>query len=103
VSGEVVEANPDLSAKPELVNADPYDGGWMIRVRLSDPAQIDELLDAAAYDALVAAGGRPRCHMAPIRTMTAPGCSERSASHRSTSSSRTSRSGCAPRILICQI
>jgi glycine cleavage system H protein len=56
VSGEVVEANPDLAAKPELVNADPYDGGWMIRVRLADPAQVDDLLDAAAYDALVAAG-----------------------------------------------
>ena len=56
VSGEVVEANPDLSAKPELVNTDPYEGGWMIRVKLADPAQIDGLLDAAAYDALVAAG-----------------------------------------------
>ena len=56
VSGEVVEANPELSAQPELVNTDPYDGGWMIRVKLADPAQIDGLLDAAAYDALVAAG-----------------------------------------------
>jgi glycine cleavage system H protein len=56
VSGEVVEANPDLAAKPELVNSDPYDGGWMIRVKLADPAQVEELLDAAAYDALVAAG-----------------------------------------------
>jgi glycine cleavage system H protein len=56
VSGEVVEANPDLAAKPELVNSDPYDGGWMIRVKLADPAQVEDLLDAAAYDALVAAG-----------------------------------------------
>jgi glycine cleavage system H protein len=56
VSGEVVEANPDLAAKPELVNTDPYDGGWMIRVKLTDLAQVEELLDAAAYDALVAAG-----------------------------------------------
>jgi glycine cleavage system H protein len=56
VSGEVVEANPDLAAKPELVNTDPYEGGWMIRLKLADPAQVDELLDGAAYDALVAAG-----------------------------------------------
>ena len=56
VSGEVLEANADLGASPELVNADPYKGGWMIRVRLTDPTQVDDLLDAAAYDALVAAG-----------------------------------------------
>ena len=56
VSGEVVEANGDLAAKPELVNSDPYDAGWMLRVRLADPAQVDDLLDADAYDALIAAG-----------------------------------------------
>jgi glycine cleavage system H protein len=56
VSGEVVEVNPELAASPELVNADPYEAGWMIRVRLADATQVDELLDAAAYDALIAAG-----------------------------------------------
>lgn len=56
VSGEVTEANPDLGANPERVNGDPYGGGWMIRLRLSDPAQVDALLDADAYDALIAAG-----------------------------------------------
>ncbi len=56
VSGEVVEANGDLAAKPELVNSDPYDAGWMLRVRLAEPAQVDDLLDADAYDALIAAG-----------------------------------------------
>ena len=56
VSGEVVEANDDLKAKPELVNSDPYDAGWMLRVRLAEPTQVDDLLDAAAYDALIAAG-----------------------------------------------
>ena len=56
VSGEVLEANADLGASPELVNSDPYKGGWMIRVRLTEPTQVDDLLDAAAYDALVAAG-----------------------------------------------
>ena len=56
VSGDFVEANGDLAAKPELVNSDPYDAGWMLRVRLADPAQVDDLLDADAYDALIAAG-----------------------------------------------
>ena len=56
VSGEVVEANGDLGAKPELVNSDPYEAGWMLRVRLAEPTQVDDLLDADAYDALIAAG-----------------------------------------------
>jgi glycine cleavage system H protein len=54
VSGEVVEVNPDLSGNPELVNSDPFGGGWMIKVRVSDATQIDGLLDAAAYDRLTA-------------------------------------------------
>jgi len=56
VSGKVTETNADLAAKPELVNSDPYDAGWMIRIELADPTQIDDLLDADAYDALIAAG-----------------------------------------------
>jgi glycine cleavage system H protein len=56
VSGEVTEANGALGASPELVNSDPYGRGWMVRVKLTDPAQVDGLLDAEAYDALVAAG-----------------------------------------------
>ena len=56
VSGEVNEANGELGANPELVNSDPYGGGWMIKVDLTDPSQIDGLLDATAYDALIAAG-----------------------------------------------
>ena len=56
VSGEVVEANAALAASPELVNASPYEGGWMVRVRVADPAQLDDLLDPDAYDALIAAG-----------------------------------------------
>jgi glycine cleavage system H protein len=56
VSGEVVATNAALTASPELVNSDPHGNGWMIRLKLSDPAQIEELLDAAAYDALIAAG-----------------------------------------------
>ena len=56
VSGEVVEANAALTASPELVNTSPYEDGWMVRVRVSDPAQLDDLLDPDAYDALIAAG-----------------------------------------------
>jgi glycine cleavage system H protein len=56
VGGEVVATNEALAGSPEQVNADPYGKGWMIRVRLTEPGEVDELLDAAAYDALVAAG-----------------------------------------------
>lgn len=50
-SGEVLELNPELDAHPELVNSDPYGAGWIIRVALSDAAELDTLLDAAAYEA----------------------------------------------------
>ena len=56
VSGEVTEANPDLAANPELVNSDPYGAGWMVRLRLSDPGQVDDLIEPDAYEALIAAG-----------------------------------------------
>jgi glycine cleavage system H protein len=52
LSGEVVEVNADLSGNPELVNSDPFGGGWMIKVRVADASQVDGLLDAAAYDRL---------------------------------------------------
>ncbi len=55
VSGEVAEANAELDGKPELVNSDPYGTGWMIKVVVADVAELDRLLDAAAYEALVAA------------------------------------------------
>lgn len=54
LGGEVVEANGALAAAPEVVNSDPYGAGWMLRIRLADAAQVDALLDAAAYEALVA-------------------------------------------------
>jgi glycine cleavage system H protein len=56
VSGEVVTTNEALTGSPELVNADPHGGGWMIRIKLAKPEEVDDLLDAAAYDALIAAG-----------------------------------------------
>jgi glycine cleavage system H protein len=55
VAGEVVAVNGALNAAPELVNSDPHGEGWMIRLRLDDPAAPDSLLDAAAYRALIGA------------------------------------------------
>jgi glycine cleavage system H protein len=54
VSGTVVEVNEALTTTPELINSDPYGAGWMFRVELSDAAEVDTLMDAAAYQALVA-------------------------------------------------
>ncbi len=56
VSGEVAAANEALTGAPELVNSDPYGGGWMVRLKLSAPDEVAELLGPAAYDALIAAG-----------------------------------------------
>lgn len=53
LAGEVVETNGALASAPELANTDPYGAGWMVKVRVTEPSQLDELLDAAAYDALV--------------------------------------------------
>ncbi len=56
LAGEVVATNDALTGGPELVNTDPYGEGWMIRLHLADPNDLEDLLDADAYDALVAAG-----------------------------------------------
>jgi glycine cleavage system H protein len=53
LAGEVVETNPALAEKPELVNGDPFGEGWMIKLKVSDPDQATGLLDAAAYEQLV--------------------------------------------------
>jgi glycine cleavage system H protein len=50
LSGEVTEVNDGLSGSPENVNDDPYGEGWMVRVQLSDPSEVDDLLDADAYE-----------------------------------------------------
>ncbi|AOM76962.1 glycine cleavage system protein GcvH [Pedobacter steynii] len=55
VTGTVLETNPELNDNPELVNSDPYGKGWMVKVTISDAAQVDGLLDADAYKALVGA------------------------------------------------
>lgn len=53
VSGEVLEFNPELEGQPELVNQDPYGKGWIIRVKLDDKSELDELLSAEAYKATI--------------------------------------------------
>lgn len=54
VSGTITELNPALASAPELVNNDPYGEGWMIKMKINNIADIDTLLDAAAYEAVVA-------------------------------------------------
>jgi glycine cleavage system H protein len=53
VSGEIIEFNSGLESNPEAVNKDPYGDGWMIKVKLSNPSELEGLLDAAGYEALV--------------------------------------------------
>jgi glycine cleavage system H protein len=53
VSGEVVEVNADLVKKPELVNSDPYGAAWLYKIKLSVPAEVDALKDAAGYKAQI--------------------------------------------------
>ena len=54
VSGEVVEVNQGVVDRPELVNQSPYEEGWLVRLRLADPAEVDGLLTAEQYDELIA-------------------------------------------------
>ena len=53
ISGTIAELNPALANAPDLVNTDPYGKGWMIKLKVKDPAQAAKLLDAAAYESLV--------------------------------------------------
>ena len=54
LSGEVLAVNQTVVGEPETVNDDPYGGGWLIRVRLSDPSEVDSLLDVEAYKQVLA-------------------------------------------------
>jgi glycine cleavage system H protein len=56
LSGEIVAVNGAVAEKPELVNEDPYGDGWLVRVKLSDPSEVEQLMDAAAYRELLAEG-----------------------------------------------
>ncbi|HSK11779.1 MAG TPA: glycine cleavage system protein GcvH [Phnomibacter sp.] len=53
VAGKILEVNEGLNSTPELVNTDPYGAGWMIKMEVDNPADVDALMDAAAYTALV--------------------------------------------------
>lgn len=53
VSGKVIEVNADLEGAPETVNSDPYGAGWMIKIEMSNPAEVNELLDAAQYQQII--------------------------------------------------
>ncbi|HYC29835.1 MAG TPA: glycine cleavage system H protein, partial [Chitinophagaceae bacterium] len=53
VSGSITEINPKLNSNPELVNTDPYGEGWMVKMKLATASDVDELMDAAAYQGLV--------------------------------------------------
>lgn len=53
VSGTILQVNPNLNSNPELVNTDPYGEGWMVRMRISNAAETDGLIDAAGYQKLV--------------------------------------------------
>jgi glycine cleavage system H protein len=54
LSGEVIEVNGVISENPEKINQDPYGEGWLVKVKLSDPSEADQLMDAAAYKKLLA-------------------------------------------------
>ena len=54
VSGEMIEANAELDDKPELVNEDVYGNGWLIKISVSDPSELDELMSAAEYEQMIA-------------------------------------------------
>lgn len=53
LSGKVLELNSKINETPELINKDPYGEGWLIRMKIDDPAQLSELMDAAAYAAMI--------------------------------------------------
>jgi glycine cleavage system H protein len=53
IDGEVIERNEDAIAAPDVVNSSPYEGAWLIKVRVSDPAQLEQLMSAEEYDELL--------------------------------------------------
>ncbi|MGB3850517.1 MAG: glycine cleavage system protein GcvH [Tunicatimonas sp.] len=55
ISGTVLEVNPEIEGAPELVNEDPYEKGWMVKLSVKDTSELDELLDADAYQSVIGA------------------------------------------------
>lgn len=62
VSGAVIEVNGELKDAPEKVNSDPHGAGWLVKLRLKDPAELDNLMDAAAYEAYATNPARESSH-----------------------------------------
>lgn len=56
VEGELLEVNPQITDKPELINSDPYGEGWMVKIRVANPSALDGLMDAAAHRTMVGHG-----------------------------------------------
>jgi glycine cleavage system H protein len=54
VSGEILEFNPAIEQTPDIINKEPYDGGWIVKVKLTNPAEVEEMMDAEAYKGLIA-------------------------------------------------
>jgi glycine cleavage system H protein len=61
-SGEVVEANPELTPKPETINSDPHGAGWLIKIKLVNPGELSGLMTATAYEAYVAEKSKEAAH-----------------------------------------
>ena len=57
LSGEIVEVNEALADQPEKINSDPYGEGWMVKIRMTEPSELDSLLDVGAYRDLLQSGG----------------------------------------------
>jgi len=53
ISGEVIEINAELPDSPEIINSSPYEEGWMVKVKLIDPTELDDLFDAASYEEMI--------------------------------------------------
>jgi glycine cleavage system H protein len=62
VSGDVVEVNGELKDAPEKINSDPHGMGWLVKVRLKNPTELDALMDTAAYEAYLSASGKEASH-----------------------------------------
>src|SRR4029079_6829295 len=77
VSGEVVAINESLADEPEKVNSDPYGTGWMIRLRMSNPGEVDSLLTAAEYEDFTKAEKEKHCAYFQTRRKSAQRCSTR--------------------------
>src|ERR1700684_1511658 len=60
LSGEITAVNESLGDAPETINEDPYGEGWLVKVKLSDPSELDSLMDAASYEASPSGGGTSR-------------------------------------------